>query len=385
MYRSLSTFIFAPPIIWWATAGALLAVSAPPRGANAITIAMSYSDEGSPTPHPENPAWDPAGTILKAHFNRAAQIWSQLLPGPGDFEFDFQWDDDIDGLGLATIIEPFDTFIEINPNYSWYADPYPLTDDEFSPDGVQLLASKLTSAERSNFFAGSTPPGSLETGYHREGLPGPIGAGGFDAHDGFDLLTVVLHEMGHVLGINSAHFPPKIVYGIDSQFLGGTGNALVLAGAGGHLAGDDEKPGYLMCDHCATSGGRYYPSATDVLAIAGVHGMSDVYLPRVGRIAGGNWNDLNAWIGGDVPGFPQDAYITQGGAVALTADASANNLRVTAGNSVLVNDHSLHIAQTLTFDSATVSVAPGGSVFATKFVRSGDDLLTTSGSTSTLR
>ncbi|MGD9635135.1 MAG: autotransporter-associated beta strand repeat-containing protein, partial [Pirellulales bacterium] len=272
-------------------------------------------------------------------------------------------------------------FIEINPNYSWYADPYPLTDDEFSPDGVQKLASGLTSAEQANFFAGSTPPGSLETGYHREGMAGPIGPGGFDAASGYDLLTVVVHEMGHVLGINSAHFPPKIVYGIDSQFLGGTGNALVAAGAGGHLAGDDETPGYLMCDHCATAGGRYYPSATDVLAIAGANGMSDVYLQRLGSITGGQWHTASNWIGADVPDISQSAYIQHGGTVTLGADAAAKDVTVGNNSSLIIGDRILSSPGIFNFaGSTTVSIDAGGILYANQIVRGNSDLVTAVGS-----
>lgn len=42
-----------------------------PHPADAITINMTYTDEGDPVPHDENPSWDPAGLILKAHFQRA--------------------------------------------------------------------------------------------------------------------------------------------------------------------------------------------------------------------------------------------------------------------------------------------------------------------------
>jgi hypothetical protein len=60
----------------------------------AITINMEYTDEGDPTPHEENPSWDPDGTILKAHFNAAKSIWESLLPGEAEITFDFHWDDD---------------------------------------------------------------------------------------------------------------------------------------------------------------------------------------------------------------------------------------------------------------------------------------------------
>src|SRR5262245_41594803 len=113
-------------------------VAVPAAFAHAITINMEYTDEGSTPPHPENPAWDPAGVILKAHFQAAKTIWESLLPGPGEYTFDFHWDDDIDdpdepGITLGLTSENAgDLFVEINPLANWFADPTPNANEEFS-------------------------------------------------------------------------------------------------------------------------------------------------------------------------------------------------------------------------------------------------------------
>ena len=338
---------------------------------------MEYTDEGDPVPHDENPSWDPAGLILKAHFNRAKQIWEQLLPGPADFEFDFHWDNDIPGLGLATFAGPFDTFIEINPTYAWFADATLTTDEEFEKVGFQKLYSTLSPAEQNSFFAGS-PPGVLETHYDRGGKSSSyVGVGGYTSHNGYDLLTVVLHEIGHVLGINSRPLP---IYPLNPAHLGGaTGVAVV--GSGGHLAGDTFTPGYLMCAECAEEGGADYPTATDVLAIAEENGITDVYLHRVGRIGSGLWDEPNMWIGGDTPGYPQDVYVTHGGAVTLAANASAKDLLVAAGNTVAVGANALNLGGDLAFAAgATVSVGTGGTISAQNISRGSTDIITAAGS-----
>lgn len=372
--------------------GALLLVATSQREANAITITMEYTDEGDPTPHDENPAWDPAGTILKSHFNRAKQIWEQLLPGPGEFEFDFHWDDDIDDpdtpgitLGLATQVG-IDTFIEINPLAPWYADQFPANDDEFNPVGTQYLVGRLSATQKDQFFPfAPPPPDALETGYFRPGNSTAIGPGGYDSQSGFDLLTVVVHEIGHILGIDKRNPPgvsTPILYPILPEHLGGASGVFVLGGDGGHLAGNETTPGYLMCHSCGTAGGRYYPSATDVLVIAAENEISDVSLQRIGRVSSGNWTTANAWIGGDVPTPTKDVYIANGQSVTLNVDAGMRDLYVKGGSSLAVDDRILSSGGILDFkDSSFISTTPGGIIYANKIVRGATDLAASAGST----
>src|SRR6476620_11751202 len=130
--------------------------------ASAITLNMHYFNEGDPVPHDENPVWDPGGTILKSHFQAAKTIWESLLPGGGSYDFDFEWDNDISGLGLTTDPVAGDAFIEINPNANWYADPSPKDDVEFTAGTTQTLFSMLSASDQSTYFPGTTPPGALE-------------------------------------------------------------------------------------------------------------------------------------------------------------------------------------------------------------------------------
>ncbi len=373
---SLTTNSFANSLrpAWVIFAGGLLFAATVQQPADAITINMEYTDEGSTPPHPENPTWDPAGVILKAHFQAAKSIWESLLPGGGTYSFDFHWDNDIDGLGLYT--PGLDEYIEINPDFNWFADPTPGDSAEFNP-GVQTLYGNLPPFSQSTYFPGTAPPGGLEVGFRATGIPGANGAGGFHAGNGFDLLSTVVHEIGHALGISGVE-PGE--YNIFPQHVGGLNNVLVLEdNDSGHLAGDGAVP-FLMCENCGAMGVRRFPTATDVLVIAEDQGITDVLLPRVGRISSGLWSDGGAWIGGDQPVIPQDVYITHGGSVTLDTAAWVVNLLVGSGNTLQVQSQNLRVEGAFTFAGATVSVAAGGSILANNIVGEPSALTTAAGS-----
>ncbi len=370
-----------------ALALALLAVPA-----HAITINMTYFNEGDPVPHDENPPWDPDGTILKAHFQAAKAIWEYLLPGGGSYDFEFEWDNDISGLGLTTGAIT-GAFIEIHPSpvattgqpISWFADPTPNDNAEFNAS-TQRLFSQLSASDQSFYFPDTAPPGTLEVNYQATGiadspalntksasgqnLPGtstPV-----DASNGADLLSTILHEIGHVLGI-AGEEPGN--YNIDPQHIGGFAGVTVLEGGGGHLGGGPVPagstnivPGFLMCNTCGVNGLRRYATATDVLVIAEDQGITVVQLARVGSIISTTWSNSLNWIGGDVPDSTQDVYVSHGGGITLDVDTAVNNLLVSPGNSLAVGGRYFTALGTITHTGGNLSVASGGTIAANAIV-----------------
>lgn len=342
---------------------------------NAITINIEYSTDFGGD---ESPTWDPNGAILKAHFQAAKQIWEALLPGPGSYEFDFQYDNDIDNddpntLALTTD-NAIDTFIEVNPDVDWFCDPTPGDDAEFDVTIGQTLFRDLPSPLQSSVFPGNPPPGALEVGYRGTGsaVPSASGAAGVNASNGYDMLSTIVHEIGHILGISGVE-PGD--YNMDPQHVGGVGGVLVLEDPdSGHLGGDGTVP-FLMCEACGQRGVRRFPTATDILVIAEDQGIGDVHLKRVGSITGGSWSNSHNWIGDDVPGLSEDVYIRHGGNVSLAGDAQARNLRVGDGSSLTVYSNHLTVDGGLMFDGGSISVGTGGTITAD--VLTGDPAATT--------
>ena len=347
----------------------LLLTLAPPL-AHAITISIEH------TPEDENPSWDPDGSILTAHFQAAVAIWEDLLPGPMNFEFDYHWDNDIDGLGMATPLG-IDDFIEINSTREWFADPTPNDNVEFtfaptSENGGPVLPHQqlfrdLSSTDRVNNFPGeASPPDTLETMYRGFGSSAfPSLQPGFNATTGNDLLRTVVHEIGHLLGINGLE-PGD--YNISPAHIGGFEDVLVGDGDGGHLSGNNNAPGFLMCNECGVRGRRVLPSATDVLVIAEDQGIEDVHLARVDRITPGAWNNANAWIGGDIPDDSQEVFVRHGSSLVLDVDAEIKSLTIANGSSLSTTDRELVAAGTIDFGTNSLTASPGGTIAANNLV-----------------
>ena len=353
---------------------------------SAINISTVYSTDFTGD---EAPSWDSNGAILTAHFNAAVDIWERLITSPENYQFDFQWDDDITGLGLTTDLQPIDTWIEINPTRQWWIDTTPADNVEFNfpnqaaPNPAQTLFNQLSAGNQSTFFPGTPPPGTLEVGFRGVGQSGFANAPGqpnADANTGFDLLSTVVHEIGHVLGIGADLLGEPGEFNIFPHHVGGLSDVLVAEDTdSGHLGGDGVVP-FLMCQGCGAPAVRRLPTATDVLVIAEDQGLNNVRLDRVGSISNGLWSSNNRWIGGAVPNQNQDVYISHGGTVTLNVNGSTRDLLVSPSNVVDVQNNRLNVNGTLTMAGATVNVDFGGTLAVNNLVRGSGTLTDATGS-----
>jgi hypothetical protein len=330
MVRWASTFLIALSIC--------AAVIRPVR---AIDFIFDHDEEG------EQPLWDPNGAILEQHFLAAADIWERALPVNEDFSVEFHWDSNIDGLGY-TFDSGAEIFVEINPNACWFVDPTPFDNAEFDfSNGITLYRdlpfSTAPPTGRLYLFPGTPPPLELEVGFQGT-IPGTgTTSPCFNATDsigspttetGFDLLSTVVHELGHVLG-TTGHEPGE--YNIYPHHVGFLSNVLVKEEPNSpigfsHLAGGANSP-FLMGEGTADVNIRRLPSATDILVVAEEQEHGLVHLDRVDSITSGGWHFPFLWIGGSFPDATQDVFIRSApGQITLFADGEARSLTIDGEN-----------------------------------------------------
>lgn len=299
------------PHVRWLLAATMLALTA--RQGHAISISFTIDN-------PQNhPAYDPDGANLAAIAQAAATIWESLRPGNETYHWNIHWEDFEDGNTLA-VANSFDGSIRFKTNHSWFLDATPLENEEFQPFSSSYVDG-LSSGEKDLWFVNTDPPDELEYGYHAGAITG-------GAADGLtDLLTVMLHEMGHLSGITYNDFAPDVP--IPSQWIGFRTGVKVKREDDGHIIPDESLMDPFI------EGGRTLPSALDVLVNAHEKGADEVHLARV-DFAGNelvpaekSWHFPLNWIGGEIPDATQQVRISSDHEIYALADAAAKSLRLT--------------------------------------------------------
>ena len=221
----------------------------------------------------------------------------------------------------------------------WFIDETPDNDDEFAM--VRTDYRNLSSADQTSFFNGS-PPDMFETGY--------IGAAtDTDAMGRTDMLSVIMHEIGHALGVSSGSTDETADgdYDINPGFLNGAVMAVNHApGDIAHLAGDNT----LMAPGRG-AGWRAMPSQTDLFSMARVQQYSYIWLTDREYLGGTDLNVNSNWIGGYAPNIVVNGYVRPNMGVTPYAVTSGymgfRNLSILEGAAV-TTDYTIDVWETTT-------------------------------------
>jgi hypothetical protein len=324
----------------------------------------------------------------------AAEFYAGVFEDAHEVTISFWWLGPFETLPDARVLErdeserPIEARMRFPANINYFYDPTPHLDEEFTMR--PRLYRTTHPAEQMGAFDG-TPPEILEVSYVGRKPPGMAS----------DLVTQVLHEMGHALGLSGGPVvgPGPGCHGTDDPFfrpdpalMGGTpvgirafhndspGQQCVHLELGGiqecktnpdHTAGgqpnvESTLPGFTLWE-CASHQALFWvsefplartrPGTVDLLALSRAGGWQDINLPRKYTIGPGDWAAASTWLGNRAPGATDDVYIVNKIAGSKIWDtpaygAQAASLYISENNTLRV------IGSPLTIDNALRIAGP---------------------------
>ncbi|GAB4188281.1 MAG: hypothetical protein Kow00105_02930 [Phycisphaeraceae bacterium] len=339
---------------------ALVGLGAYADQTQAINIVLNF-DSGQSV----NPTQDSNASGLQALFAHAESFYQDVFEdiAPNTTLTINFWYEDLDTvsspstLGLHNLVNESqsggiwretEANIRIDNDRTWFIDPTPSDNSEFEMG--QIFWRDLTSTEQSDFFNNFTAtniPDTFEVGYRGNAV-----AGG--AADGvLDMLSTVMHEVGHALGMSASATGTQnetgvdLDYDFDPAFIFGQSLAVEAdSGSEGHI--DEDYA--LMCQGCGATGVRRLPSHTDLFAMAAGNNYSQLDVPRREYYGGTFWNTDGNWSGNQAPGAADDVFVRNPGSV-VTANLNANgfaaNLTVAEGGNVDTEGFKLDVGGTV--------------------------------------
>ncbi len=351
--------------------------------ANGLNIVLNFEDTMS-----SSPSFDPftgtnAPTGLRRMFEFAEDFYEDVFETPHTLTINYWYADLNDNLlGLHNPVSQSggrvnESNIRIDTNRAngnltnWFIDPTPDTDNEYNMQ--QTLWRDLTGTQQTDWynFSGTTID-TFEVGFEGNATAAA-------AQNAADMLSVVLHEVGHALGMSSGNNSTVAEtadgdYDYDSVNIFGRTLAIETA----NNSGDDnlniahvENTDALMTPSLPNST-RRLPSHSDLLAMAAVHNYTAIDIPRREFYGGGNWNSSGNWTGDTVPGGLDDVFVrdSQGPGVTLTASLSAQgngrDLELSEGANVDTNAFLLNLSgdALITGFNTDLFINPGGELDA---------------------
>ncbi|MBN1908862.1 MAG: hypothetical protein JW818_03910 [Pirellulales bacterium] len=331
--------------------------------AAAMDIQMNFQSGSSAFP-----AYDPDGSKLIAMMDYIEGYYEDIFEHSWTLEVNFYYEN-LDGGTLAVHNNqgtsggrPTECRIRVDTDRTWFFDTTPGDDSEFNM--TQTLYRNLNATQKANFFNGS-PNNFLEVSYKGSAN----GTGPTESQTGHDLLSILLHEMGHGLGMTGNVAWWEVLfdsdYDFDSDLIWGGSTAAKCYSSDNkyHLASTS-----LMYPYSSV-GQRHLPSATDIFAIQAASDWSDtgIDLRRqdfYSSSANANFNNPDCWEGHQVPGSGGDAWVRHSRNATLSADRTVNNFYVNEGSTVYTGAYQLRADQSCNLGDGsnvgTVEVDPSG-------------------------
>ncbi|MGI9427466.1 MAG: hypothetical protein ACR2NM_02330, partial [Bythopirellula sp.] len=323
-------------------AAALLLFSG--SSARAINIVTNFNAASNQTP-----TFDVFNQGIQNLFDAAANYYEDILEDNGHTLTINYWYEDLEEnfIGFHNSVNTvgnrvtesnirIDTRKDLGGDFrNWFIDPTPDSDGEF--DMQQILWDDPDAPPINQWTGFSNVPDTLEIGYRGSAKSGSA------AHLKTDMLSTILHEFGHALGIRSGatHETGDDDYDLVSSFMfGGTLAAKIDTDDDGPDPGHARPDSMLMCGGCGASNRRRRPSHADLFAIAQSNGYSDVDVPRREFYGGGVFNFAPNWSGSSTPDFNDDAYVRSGGLVVMNASDVMANLFVSRTD-LAIGNHTL--------------------------------------------
>jgi len=339
----------------------LLVVGGLAAPAKALNIILDFDSSQTYTdPYGVNRTMD-----LQPIMQAAEAYWEDIIEDSHTITIHYWWEDLATYLAVHNNITTvggreteanirFDTITGGSARL-WFFDSTPTDDSEF--DMTQTLYRDLTATQKTDWFNGA-PPEVFEAGY--DGTAKTTAPA--SAKNGYDLLSVAIHELGHAMGMTSSVAGGEVNTDLDYDVPTGLVNGAVMATE--CYSASDKM--HLACGPALMypsigTGQRQHATAADVLSMAAASSWTSIDLDRKDFLATGtrDWNTNSYWIGGMRPDTTEDAYIRlQGGLanVGLSAAGYAKNLFVGDADWVQTNAYRLYVAETTTIDGTGTQI-----------------------------
>lgn len=361
--------------------------------AHALQINLTYATNGQAN---SVPAGDADGSQLMAIAEAAAAHWEGIIKDAHTLNLTVQYNNGIGAGFIGLFTETAEAggrvtsgLIDIRGNTAWYYDATPTNHSEFQ--FAPTLFRNAVGPDATAFTG--TVPGVLEINFTGNAGPGsPI-----LAQTNSDLLTTLLHEMGHALGMTGQLSTCATeLQDNDYDFNTAHTNGNVMAATLGGTTG-----AHTTCVFCVmnptigTNGLRRLPCAADVLALATCPnpGWSQIDMPRKDFLPGGTtvWNTAANWVGGRLPDAADLAALRYGidvpgdPLISLNAGGVCGSLLLTSATRLRTTAQKLDVTGTATLDfdgnlpAPEIFVENGGELEATDVVVNGGELYLTGG------